>query len=97
MGGRDKGGDYKPLIPLLKHKAKAVVVLGEAKDLIMKSLKGACEIVPVSSMSDAVQKAKDLAPPGGTVLLSPACSSFDMFRDYHDRGEQFKKCVRALN
>ena len=96
MGGRDKGGDYKPLIPLLKHKAKAIVVMGEAKDLIQSSLRGACEIVPVSSMQEAVTEAHRLVPKGGTVLLAPACSSFDMFRDYHDRGEQFKACVREL-
>lgn len=96
MGGRDKGGDYKPLIPLLKHKARAIVVMGEAKDLIRTSLEGACEIVTVDSMQEAVKRARKLVPPGGTVLLAPACSSFDMFKDYHDRGEQFKKWVRDL-
>ncbi len=96
LGGRDKGGEYTPLSPLLKHKARAIVVMGEAKEIIARSLKGACEIVPVSSMDEAVQSARRLVPRGGTVLLSPACSSFDMFKDYHDRGEQFKKAVRNL-
>jgi UDP-N-acetylmuramoylalanine--D-glutamate ligase len=96
LGGRDKGGDYAPLRPLLKHKARALVVMGEAKDKIVESLKGSTEITTVSSMKEAVETAKRLAPKGGTVLLSPACSSFDMFKDYHDRGEQFKKCVREI-
>ena len=97
LGGRDKGGDYTPLRPLLKHKARAIVVLGEAKEKIVNSLQGACEIVTVNSMAEAVKESKRLASKGGTVLLSPACSSFDMFKDYHDRGEQFKKCVKQLS
>ncbi len=97
LGGRDKGGDYAPLRPLLKHKTRAVVVIGEATEKILNSLKGSTELVTAHSMKDAVEAAKGLAPPGGVVLLSPACSSFDMFKDYHDRGEQFKKCVRELD
>jgi len=96
MGGRDKGGKYTPLVPMLKHKAKAVVVIGEAKELIADSLHGACEIVRANTLDEAVRNAQRLAPKGGTVLLAPACSSFDMFKDYHDRGEQFKKAVLAL-
>ncbi len=96
LGGRDKGGDYAPLKPLVRNKAKAIVLMGEAKDLIRKTLEGCCELRTVSSMQEAVAEAKRLAPPGGTVLLSPACSSFDMFKDYHDRGEQFKNAVKAL-
>ena len=97
MGGRDKGGEYTPLVPMLKHKAKAVIVIGEATELIANALHGACEIVRAATLDEAVRAAQRLAPPGGTVLLAPACSSFDMFKDYHDRGEQFKRAVRALN
>ncbi|MCE9624444.1 MAG: UDP-N-acetylmuramoyl-L-alanine--D-glutamate ligase, partial [Deltaproteobacteria bacterium] len=96
LGGKDKGGDYAPLRPLLRNKARAVVVLGEAKEKIVAALRGSAEIVTVTSMREAVQACQRLSVPGGTVLLSPACSSFDMFRDYHDRGEQFKKYVREL-
>ncbi|MFO1464142.1 MAG: UDP-N-acetylmuramoyl-L-alanine--D-glutamate ligase [bacterium] len=96
LGGKDKGGDYAPLRPLLKNKARAIVVMGEAKDKILASLKGATEIVTVASMREAVQASRRLAKPGGTVLLSPACSSFDMFKDYHDRGMQFQQAVREL-
>jgi len=96
LGGKDKGGDYAPLRPLLRNKARGLVVLGEAKEKIVTALQGSTEIVVVDSMREAVQACRKLSVPGGTVLLSPACSSFDMFRDYHDRGEQFKKYVREL-
>jgi len=96
LGGKDKGGDYAPLRPLLKNKARAIVVLGEARDKIVSSLQGATEIVTVASMREAVQASRRLAVPGGTVLLSPACSSFDMFKDYHDRGMQFQKAVLEM-
>ncbi len=96
LGGRDKGGDYAPLKPLLRAKAKAVLVLGEAAPKILSALRGASELIPVKDMREAVERAYQIAPPGGTVLLSPACSSFDMFRDYHDRGETFKRFVKEL-
>lgn len=96
LGGKDKGGDYGPLRPLVRHKTRAVILLGEAREKIAAALQGSAELVPVESMREAVHKARELSVPGGTVLLSPACSSFDMFKDYHDRGEQFKKFVREL-
>lgn len=96
LGGKDKGGDYAPLKPLIKHKTRAVILLGEAADKIAAALQGSARLVKVDSMREAVRKARELSVPGGVVLLSPACSSFDMFKDYHDRGEQFKKCVREL-
>lgn len=96
LGGKDKGGDYAPLKPLVRHKTRAVILLGEAADKIAAALQGSTEPVRVGSMREAVRKARELSVPGGVVLLSPACSSFDMFKDYHDRGEQFKNCVREL-
>ena len=96
LGGRDKGGDYAPLKPLLKNKARALIVLGEAKDKITTALAGSTEIVSVDSMREAVKESRRRAVPGGVVLLSPACSSFDMFKDYHDRGLQFQAAVRDL-
>ncbi len=96
LGGKDKGGDYGPLKPLLKAKARALIVMGEAKEKIIAALGGVVETLSVDSMEEAVQQAARLAPPGGTVLLSPACSSFDRYRNYHERGEDFRKWVKQL-
>ena len=97
LGGRDKGGEYLPLRALVKNKVKALILMGEATEKIAKALEGCAEIFRVHSMQEAVHQAHGLATPGSTILLSPACSSFDMFKDYHDRGEQFKQAVLALN
>ncbi|MCU0684021.1 MAG: UDP-N-acetylmuramoyl-L-alanine--D-glutamate ligase [Polyangiaceae bacterium] len=95
-GGRDKGGDYGPLVEALRSKGRALVLIGEAADRIADAAAGALPIERAASMSDAVERASRLARPGDAVLLSPACSSFDMFRDYHDRGAAFVRAVRAL-
>ncbi len=97
LGGKDKGGDYSPLKPLLKAKARALIVMGEAKEKILASLGGVVETIGVDSMEEAVRQAALMAPPGGTVLLSPACSSFDRYRNYHERGEDFRKWVKQLD
>lgn len=96
LGGKDKGGDYAPLKPLVRHKVRGLVLIGEAKDKIAAALGDAAPSVTAASMREAVQEARRLSVAGGTVLLSPACSSFDMFRDYHDRGLQFQTAVREL-
>jgi UDP-N-acetylmuramoylalanine--D-glutamate ligase len=96
LGGVDKGGDYFPLRPLLKAKVDAALVMGEAKEKILHALEGATRLIPVAVMKEAVSKAMELAGPGSTVLLSPACSSFDQYRDYAHRGEDFQKCVNEL-
>ena len=95
-GGRDKLGSYEPLVDALRRKGRALVVLGEAAERIAASAKGAIEVVHASSMNDAVAKAASLAKSGDAVLLSPACSSFDMFRSYADRGDAFVRAVRDL-
>lgn len=95
-GGRDKLGSYEPLVEALKRKGRGLVVLGEAAERIAAAANAAVETVHASSMSDAVAKAASLAKPGDAVLLSPACSSFDMFRSYTERGEAFVRAVRAL-
>ena len=95
-GGRDKGGDYSPLKALVKNKCRGVVVLGEAAPLIASALEGCTQIERVKNMEEAVQKANQLAKGCGYVLLSPACSSFDMYRDYHERGNDFRRCVDRL-
>ncbi len=95
-GGRDKGGSYEPLVAALTNKGRAAVLIGEAAPLIRDAIG---EVVPVclaESMADAVVLAATLAQPGDAVLLSPACSSFDMFRDYKERGDVFVAAVHGL-
>jgi len=93
-GGRDKGGSYQPLVDALKKKGRAVVVIGEAAPLISAAVGSALPIVRAGSMDEAVAEAAKLARAGDAVLLSPACSSFDMFRDYKHRGEVFIESVQ---
>jgi UDP-N-acetylmuramoylalanine--D-glutamate ligase len=95
-GGRDKRGDYAPLAAELREKGRALVLIGEAADRIAAAVGGAVETARASSMEQAVELASSLAQPTDAVLLSPACSSFDMFRDYKDRGDAFVRAVRAL-
>jgi len=95
-GGRDKQGDYGPLVAELRAKGRGLVLIGEAADRIAGAARGAVETARASSMEQAVEIASSLAAPGDAVLLSPACSSFDMFKDYKDRGDAFVRAVRAL-
>lgn len=95
-GGRDKLGSYGPLVDALREKGRALVVIGEAADRIAEAASGALPIERAGSMQEAVEKASALAQAGDAVLLSPACSSFDMFRDYKDRGDAFVKAVQEL-
>jgi UDP-N-acetylmuramoylalanine--D-glutamate ligase len=96
MGGRFKGGDFHDLIAPLTARGAAVVAIGEAAPRIVEMLGGALPVETARSMADAVRLAYALAPPEGTVVLAPACSSFDMFRDYAERGEVFTAEVRRL-
>lgn len=95
-GGRDKGGSYIPLVDALREKGRALVVLGEAADAIAKAADGVLPVKRASSMDEAVRFASELARSGDAVLLSPACSSFDMFKDYKERGDAFVRAVEAL-
>lgn len=98
-GGRDKGGSYAALVQSLARKGRAVVVLGEAADAIAAAVGADASGLPVrraASMEEAVRAAAELARPGDAVLLSPACSSFDMFRDYKHRGDEFVRAVQRL-
>jgi UDP-N-acetylmuramoylalanine--D-glutamate ligase len=95
-GGRDKGGTYGPLAEALCAKGRAVVVLGEAANAIAAAIGDRLPVRHAGSMREAVRLGASLAEPGDAVLLSPACSSFDMFRDYKDRGDQFVAAVREL-
>ncbi len=95
-GGRDKGGSYEPLVAALAEKGRGAVLIGEAADAIARAIGGAVPVRRARSMEEAVRIAADLAQGGDAVLLSPACSSFDMFRDYKHRGDEFVRAVRAL-
>ncbi len=95
-GGRDKKGDFTVLRPLVKERVKALILIGEAREKIMKSLGDLVPTLIASDMKDAVYRARSVASPGDTVLLSPGCASFDMFRDFEDRGRVFKDIVRGL-
>ncbi len=95
-GGVDKGNDYSILTELVKEKVKAIVTLGIDNSKIHEAFAKHVPIYDVQSMNDAVKTAYYLATDGGTVLLSPACASFDLFDNYEDRGRKFKEAVRKL-
>ncbi|MBA4408786.1 MAG: UDP-N-acetylmuramoyl-L-alanine--D-glutamate ligase [Bacteroidota bacterium] len=97
VGGIDKGNDYSELYDLVKAKVKAIVCLGLDNSKILEAFRNlGIDMVETQSMDDAVRSAYYLAKKGETVLLSPACASFDLFENYEDRGHQFKHAVRAL-
>ncbi len=95
-GGRHKGGDYAPLVRAAKANVKKAVFMGEAKDLLSASFKDEIPFSLAKDMDDAVSMAFECSVNGDAVLLAPACSSFDMFMDYGQRGSAFKKAVERL-
>ena len=95
-GGLDKGGDYEPLRRAIRNKARLAILFGAARNKMRDALAGAAEIEVVETLSAAVNRAAAGVREGDTVLLSPACSSFDQFKNYAARGEKFKGLVRAL-
>jgi UDP-N-acetylmuramoylalanine--D-glutamate ligase len=96
VGGRFKGGDLRLLREPVRRRARAVVAIGEARPQVRDALDGAAPVHDAVSLRDAVRQAYELAQPDGVVLLAPACASFDMFRDYAERGRQFKEEVARL-
>jgi UDP-N-acetylmuramoylalanine--D-glutamate ligase len=97
VGGIDKGNDYSQLTELVRTKVKAIVCLGIDNSKILEAFKHiGIDMVETQSMEDAVRSAYYLAKNGDTVLLSPACASFDLFENYEDRGYQFKNAVKEL-
>jgi UDP-N-acetylmuramoylalanine--D-glutamate ligase len=97
VGGVDKGNDYSELMSLVHEKVKAIVCLGVDNKKIIDSFGNVVDVmIEVDSMNDAVKMAQRLAEKGDTVLLSPACASFDLFENYEDRGKQFKRAVQNL-
>jgi UDP-N-acetylmuramoylalanine--D-glutamate ligase len=97
VGGVDKGNEYDTLLPLIRTKAKAIICLGVDNDKLKETFEGITDIfIETQSMSEAVKISHKVAAPRDTVLLSPACASFDLFKNYEDRGDQFKNAVRNL-
>jgi UDP-N-acetylmuramoylalanine--D-glutamate ligase len=96
LGGRYKGGDFGLLREPLARRGRAVMAIGESRPLVAEALAATLPVVCCGSMAEAVERALAAAQPGDAVLLAPACSSFDMFRDYAERGRAFKDAVRAL-
>ncbi|MGF1560516.1 MAG: UDP-N-acetylmuramoyl-L-alanine--D-glutamate ligase [Flavobacteriaceae bacterium] len=97
VGGVDKGNDYKELMPLVREKVKAIICLGLDNEKIKDAFGNVVDLmVETFAMSEAVKVAYKIAERGDTVLLSPACASFDLFTNYEDRGNQFKEAIKSL-
>jgi UDP-N-acetylmuramoylalanine--D-glutamate ligase len=95
-GGRDKEGSYAPLTALVRQRVKMLVLMGEARFRLAKALGNLACTVVVDNMDAAVSVALDAAVPGDVVLLSPACSSFDLYDNYQERGDHFRALVHKL-
>jgi len=96
MGGRFKGGDLRQLREPLRARARGLVTIGEAGPLLRDALGDVLHVEHADSFAAAIARAHELAKPSGVVLLAPACASFDMFRDYAERGRRFKEEVQRL-
>jgi UDP-N-acetylmuramoylalanine--D-glutamate ligase len=96
LGGKDKGAPYAPLIPLLRNRVREVLLIGAAARRIERELAGAVELAPSGDLETAMRRAFERALPGDVVLLSPACSSYDQFADFEERGRKFKEIVESL-
>lgn len=97
VGGVDKGNDYKSLMPLVREKVKAIICLGVDNSKIIEEFGNVVDlVVETTRMDEAVKMAYKISQRGDTVLLSPACASFDLFENYEDRGNQFKVAVKSL-
>jgi UDP-N-acetylmuramoylalanine--D-glutamate ligase len=95
-GGLDKGGRFDDLRPAVGRRVKRAIIFGAARKTIARALEGVTVVEEAATMDEAVRRAVGAAQKGDVVLLSPACASFDQFRDYRDRGEQFRSLVREL-
>jgi UDP-N-acetylmuramoylalanine--D-glutamate ligase len=96
-GGKDKGFDFSTATPSIQKQVKACVLIGEMRERIAECWKDATTCVFAETMEEAVEKAAELSSEGDLVILSPGCSSFDMFRDYKDRGDVFRRTVQKLH
>jgi UDP-N-acetylmuramoylalanine--D-glutamate ligase len=97
VGGVDKGNDYNELMPLVREKVKAIICLGVDNSKLVGAFGNVVEpLVETLSMEEAIKVAYKISERGDTVLLSPACASFDLFKNYEDRGNQFKAAIKKL-
>jgi UDP-N-acetylmuramoylalanine--D-glutamate ligase len=94
-GGKDKGLDFSGLLPLVREKVKAIVLIGQMTEKLFALWSSAVPCHRATTLADAVDRTQQLAKPGDVVLFSPGCSSFDMFKDYEDRGDQFRALIQA--
>ena len=95
-GGTDKGNDYTVLYELVKQKVKALVCMGVDNRKLIENFSGICPVADTHSLEEALAAVQKYACEGDTVLLSPCCASFDLFKNYEQRGELFKEKVRQL-
>ena len=97
LGGKDKGNDYNEIADLVKEKCTGLIYLGADNKKLHDFFDGfGLPVADVNTMEAAVKAGQEMAKPGETVLLSPCCASFDLFKSYEDRGDKFKECVRNL-
>ena len=97
LGGKDKGNDYSEIEPLVKEKVKAIVCMGKDNSKLLEFFDGKIDVIKdTHSIEEAVEECARIAQAGDTVLLSPCCASFDLFKSYEDRGEQFKAVVKSM-
>ena len=96
LGGREKGTDFSQLVHAIKKQVKTIMAIGEAKAHIKQTFKGLCPVIEARDMADAVNRAFEEAGPGEVILLSPACASFDIYKSYNHRGDDFKSLVAQI-
>ena len=97
LGGVDKGNNYQQLYPIVGKKVRAIVAMGKDNSRIISAFRYVKIVFDTHSLDECIKKCLDISLPGDTILLSPACASFDLFTCYEDRGEQFKNAVKQLN
>jgi len=95
-GGKGKGAPYAPLVEEGRGKVKAVLTLGQDAELLARAYEGAATVYSCGTLAEAVRRARELAVSGDTVLLSPACASYDQFQNFEHRGDTFKRLVGEL-
>jgi UDP-N-acetylmuramoylalanine--D-glutamate ligase len=95
-GGRDKGNDYRTIADLVRRKVSVIIAIGESREKIAEAFRGIVDVKMAATIEEAVSAGRDAAEKGQTVLFSPGCASFDMFRNFEERGRRFKQCVQHL-
>jgi UDP-N-acetylmuramoylalanine--D-glutamate ligase len=96
LGGKDKGGDFTELLPLVRERVEHLVLMGKARETIAAQIGPVVPTTKVETMAEAIEAARAAAPEGGVVLLAPACASFDQYSGFEERGEDFRRRVLAL-